>query len=481
MRGLLSEWLTVPVPFDHSVVTKLEAFGSSQAMGARWGVDIRAAHVDALVAGIELQQIENPIRTTLRRVIHEIKATNRPLKIYCHRTTRSHFESILTAEAGSVLSPDEFLHSVSDYRDSGVFDTLIKVGPLRSWGWGSAPDAIKSAPRFRRLVQLVWAGCADESGFGYDPVSSQTIASDGDAAPIPPEEALVSRVTWSPQVLRAGQIANSALIDPPDEDEFRIFGGLNSTEAKRRAILLQIDQLHGVLYPLHANVLSFDAAVVTGPAIWRRVPNDSLREGMFIARRQLENVDLGGQQVTRDHYSTVWKTRLNEERRRNLDDLVRRLLIQGLDLASLPTAIRNWCVASTTVIHAPHKGRHFELLIKVLGVGSDASDELYPSSIPWWRRAWDEIRRSRGEAIQAGLYGQELLDDQLLITLNDLLPSIREQSATADEFTIKIPTDQHVQGVVSFHKVRHLEEGFLAPESELKLIHELSIIDQWRA
>jgi len=47
------------------------------------------------------------------------------------------------------------------------------VGPLRSKGWGSAPDAILSAPRFARLIQIVWSGCGDEEDFGYDPVAVQ--------------------------------------------------------------------------------------------------------------------------------------------------------------------------------------------------------------------------------------------------------------------------------------------------------------------
>jgi len=53
------------------------------------------------------------------------------------------------------------------------FEVLIKMGPLRSKGWGSAPDAIVSAPRFGTLVQIVWAGCADEDDFGYDPVAAR--------------------------------------------------------------------------------------------------------------------------------------------------------------------------------------------------------------------------------------------------------------------------------------------------------------------
>jgi hypothetical protein len=202
---------------------------------------------------------------------------------------------------------------------------------------------------------------------------------------------------------------------------------------------------------------------------------------MFVARRQLREVDFGGQQVEHDHYSQIWKSRLNEERHRNLDGLVNRLRNGGLDLTSLPAVIRNWCVASTTVIHAPHKSKHFEVLIRVLGVGSDAQDEGQARSFPWWRRAWDEIRRSRGEAIQAGLHGQEILDDQLLITLGNLLPSIRALAAKEDGVPLAIPADHAVHGTVLFNKITQIEEGFRAPDAELKVVRDLSTIDQWRA
>lgn len=215
IRCLLSEWLTVPVLFDASVAAKLESLSSPQALGARWGRDIQSEYEDALARARELPQNENPVRTTLRTLFREMEAANQKFKIYCHRSTRPHFETIQNFESGFALRADHFLHSISEYRDSEIFDTLVKVGPLRSWGWGSVPDAIKSAPRFRRLVQLVWAGCADELGFGYDPVSSQAVVSVGEAAQVASEEALVSRIPWTQRITRAGQPEGLSVSVPP--------------------------------------------------------------------------------------------------------------------------------------------------------------------------------------------------------------------------------------------------------------------------
>ena len=481
LRSHLSEWLTVPLPFNGTILSTLRTFGSPIEVGARWGRDIQSDFETALRAAEALQLVENPIRVTLRGVIRDLKTAGRDFKIYCHKTARPHFDSLAVAPANFSLGSGDFLHSVREYRDSNIFDTLIKVGPLRSWGWGSAPDAIKSAPRFGTMVQIVWAGCADEPGFGYDPASSLAEALVAGDPAGSSEEALVSRVAWTLRVTRSGDLGVAPTDSSAEQDDFQIFGRLNPTGVKRRALLVQIDSHHGILYPLHTHVLSFDPAVDARAAVWRRRPGEELHRGMFVARRLLRGVDLGGLHVEHDHYSQIWKFCLNEERHRNLDGLVNRLRAAGLDLTCLPAVIRNWCVASTTVIHAPHKSKHFELLIQVLGVGTDVKDESHASLVQWSRRAWDEIRRSRGEAIQAGLHGQEILDDQLLITLSNLLPSIRELAAREDGFSLVIPADHPVQGTVLFNKVAQIEEGFLAPDTELKVVRDLSTIEQWRA
>lgn len=481
LRSMLSEWLTVPIPFDDSVLRQVEAFGTPNEIEARWGRDIRSNYENALIGAQRIRQIENPIRTTLRSLILDLKANGRIFKVYCHRTARAHFESLLVATDTRAFGQDDFLHSVRDYRDSGIFDTLIKVGPLRSWGWGSAPDAIKSAPRFGTLIQIVWAGCGDEPGFGYDPIAPPADMPVVGTEAVSHEEALVSRASWTPHIVRSGDADVAQSEELLVEDDFQVFGRLSPTGEKRRAILVQIGSQHGVLYPLHSQVLSFDPTPNIQIPISKRLPGESLVAGIFIIRRLLGDVDLGGQQVENDHYSQIWKSHLDEARQNDLDGLVNRLRAAGIGLTCLPAAIRNWCVASTTVIHAPHKQRHFELLIEVLGLGSDSTAESNSYRIPWWQRAWNEIRRSRGEAIQAGIHGQEVLDEECLTALRDLLPTIRKRASDEAEFSVTLPANNPLQGTFLFNKVIQFEEGFLAPDTELKVIRDLGTIEQWRA
>ena len=139
LRVLLSEWLTVPVSFDHSMLDALvDTLGPAQAVQSRWGSDIRKLYDTARDAADDLQSIANPMREKLHEVISDLLALERTFKIYCHRQARIHFESILVPPKAPPFPENTFLHSVRDYRETGPFDVLIKIGPLRARGWGSA-------------------------------------------------------------------------------------------------------------------------------------------------------------------------------------------------------------------------------------------------------------------------------------------------------------------------------------------------------
>ena len=162
VKALLSECLTVPVPFDRSISDAMTyLLGDSAVVRVRWGSDISILYDSALHAAEDLASIGNPVREKLHAVIRELKVQERKFKIYCHRVARTHFESIFDAQPELLNLENAFLHSVRDYREAMPFDVLIKVGPLRTRGWGSAPDALVTAPRFKTLVQIVWAGCSE--------------------------------------------------------------------------------------------------------------------------------------------------------------------------------------------------------------------------------------------------------------------------------------------------------------------------------
>lgn len=475
LRRLLSEWLTVPVSFDNALQEFVSALGDLDAVETRWGQEIRTAYNDACDAVRRLQRVENPARAEVRDAVRQFRRLGSAWRIYCHRRARPQFESIF---ADDPLAPDVFLHSVKDYREAAPFDALIKVGPLRSKGWGSAPDAILSAPRFAKMIQIVWSGCGDEDDFGYDPAAI-TCGGTGAHAPGAAAARGVSRaVGWKRDVIKIGDSAEITAIG--DEDELKIFHALGRAADVRRATLIEIDEEDGILYPPHSQVSTFDPTPYADEPIGYRLPGETLAEDMFLIWPLLGTADLGGLRAGEGRYSRIWKERLREEARRAPDDLVRRLRAAGIELRNLRSCVRQWCRPPSTVIHAPQQRRHFKLLVHELGIDHDEATTPRTVRRPWWEYAWSEIGHARGEAIQTGMQEHEIIDEQLFAILNDLLPEIRRHGAAEPIFELEIPAGRDLTGAVRFYKVRSIEDGFLVPDTMLKVICDLDTVEQWR-
>ena len=118
------------------------------------------------------------------------------------------------------------------------------------------------------------------------------------------------------------------------------------------------------------------------------------------------------------------------------------------------------------------------ILMRALGLDQDT--DRTGKSVPFWRHAWNEIRRSRGQAIQAGVQEHEIVDEQLQMILKRLMPEIRSKSVDNESFSISIPDAGDIQGRFDFSRVLEVETGFRVPESALRMILPLETIEQWR-
>ncbi len=478
LRSVLSEWLTVPVRFNNAVLFILKEMGGPAAVEARWGRDIRNHYEDACRTAEELLELENPVRATLANIIQTLREKGRSFRIFCHKRSREHFESIFTASGGVALPENVFIHSVAEYREAEPFGVLVKVGPLRSRGWGSAPDALLTAPRFDTLVQVVWSGCGDEPGFGYDPVSVPLSVGDAahDTGTSMDRYTPSLRLKWNVQEIRSRDNTIGRHDDLPDVNEFEVFTRLAQPADVQRATLVQVDEDHGILYPPHSRVLGLDTLT---HSISYRLPGETLLEGMFLILPVVDDARLAGLQAEDGHFSSIWKAKLNAEYRRDPTALVIRLRDAGLRLLQLRQRIEHWCRPPSTVIHAPQSMHHFEILIKVLGLDFDTNGPAQRRRAAWWQLAWDEVRRARGEAIQTGFQEQQIIDEQLLAALHALDVDIRANVGQRT-FQLAIPPNQTLHGVFRFYRVLAVEEGFQAPPGELRMLCELSRIDQWR-
>lgn len=473
-RRLLSENLTVPIPFDDSLVRSVDILGDAEMIGERWGTEVRNAFRLARQAVLDLQSVENPARGALRTLVQEFAAQSTTFRIACYRGAKLHFESLFPNQT-DLLTPETFIHSVQDYRRAPIFDVLIKMGPLRSRGFGAVPDAIVNAPRFGRLEQIVWAGCHDEEGFGYDPVSIPSRSEAGQA-----DTPIGSRCEWRYRTVRLSQVAPGELMGMPDQDDLEILADARKSDRETsRAVLVQVDGNHGILYPPLAQILSLSPDVEGPDSIASRLPGETLAVGMFVVVSALDDLDLGALRADEGEYSRLWKQRLIDAYTQDPSAFVRKLRAAGVNLQLLHSAVRHWSRPPTRVIHAPQQRQHFEALIQVLGI--DHEGVARSSRAPWWQYAWREIASSRGEAIQTGMQGQELAEEELRRILVRSLPALKIAAQTADSFNFDIPTGWTLSGRLKFHRVHAIEEGFQVPSQDLRTITELSMVEQWRS
>jgi hypothetical protein len=470
LRTLLSEWLTVPLPFEDMHAALVTTMGSPEAVTARWGREVGHIYAQTLSGDTPMQR--SPMRECVCKLIVDLREQHRGFKIFCHARARPHFETLVLSAGNSPLEAGSFLHSVPQYRDAGLFDTLIKVGPLRAGGWGSAPDAVLTAPRFQHLAQVVWWGCSDEPGFGYDPAFAPR-----DELTAGIEDSHSPTLQWGTHHSRFGDALPP---DASDLDELQVFKEMEHDRGLRPATLLQIGSGLGFFYPPHSQVLSFDPDPSEPTPVRYRVPGDTLLGGMYLVRPLVNDVDLGAVRAEYDSYSRTWKERLAQAAAADGFGLVLRLQKDGLDLENLYAAIRNWRKPPSTVIHAPKQRKHFVILMRALGLAGD-DEGTARKTAPFWRQAWNEIRRSRGQAIQAGVHEHEIVDEQLQTILKRLMPEIRSKAAGEQRFVIAIPGGGDIQGEFEFSIVLNVQFGFRVPEPLLRTVLAPEAIEQWRA
>lgn len=482
LRARLSECLTAPVLFDTKTLEFLAILGEPNAVEAQWGRDIRTAYEAACTSAEALKREESPVRSLVREIIEELMHGHLSFRIFCHRSNRAIYQSIVSSVSGQPPPELPFIHSPKEYRETDLFDTLIKVGPLRSRGWGGVPDALLTAPRFKTLIQIVWSGCFDEPGFGLDPVIGTGITEKSETATaLPQRRPPISLGTWTITEKRFGQDRKETDELLIDKDDLQIFREIAESRNQRASLLIQIGEEHGVLYPVHSQALSYDPNAVTEDQIAHRRCQEMLTTGMYIVFPLLGQFDHGVFQARDGKFSKVWKHRLSEEFQKDPDGLCRRLRAKGIDLLGLRFCIENWCKPLTTVIPGPQKISHFRILIEELGIDFEEQDRRSRGRFPWWQYAWQEIRSSRGEAIQTGLNEQEIIQEHVIATLNDLRLSVQEKCTKEDIFTLEVPEGKVLQGYFLFAKVSAIEDGFLAPEGALRIISELKELEAWRA
>ena len=182
----------------------------------------------------------------------------------------------------------------------------------------------------------------------------------------------------------------------------------------------------------------------------------------------LGEVDLGGVSAQHGECSKLWKKELRENLRLNRLQLFEELRNDGIGLVHLESRVLHWSKEPETVIPAPQILSHFKILLKNVGIG----DEKYIQN------AWDEIKKSRGEAIHAGFEEHDFINERILEILVENESLVRKK--IADDGMFAIPDQYGLNGLLVFYHIEAMESGFSVPNSELKMIKDDTEIDQWR-
>jgi hypothetical protein len=476
LRHSLSEWLTVPIAFTELASPALATMSNTSSIAARWGSDMDFHFRTSSEALTELKQLISPMREQLGVMLRQAEARGERFGIYCHRSAVPHFAS-LAEEAGCRLPAAEaFIHSVVDYRDAAPYETLFKVGPLRTRGWGSVPSALLNAPRFRTLVQLVWEGCSDEPGFGTDLITAAV-------ANFPPAvgDEISHSPPYIPDINRKTSFYGTRGWEHSHEDELGAEKVRDVAQERVTAVLVEISEQRGVFYKRAADPWIIDVDPKSVAPIRRQVLADIASKSLFLVWPRLEDSDFGRLRAGEGQYSARWKEVLREELAFHPEGLLRRLKAEGIPLLNLRASLELWCRNPTTVIHAPQRRQHFEILMRVLNLADGQGDESSGrGTSAWWRAAWREITKSRGVAVQSGLQEHEILDEELHGILRSRLPRILELARTEGrEFRMEISSGESLEGSLLFYPIVAVEDALGVPTASLNVITPLDEARQW--
>jgi hypothetical protein len=445
LRAQLLRWLTSPVDFRELSSVAVDALGPGPKLELRWGRDIaeEAARVKELLTF--LRTTESPLRIEVAQQMANLAGAGDSVAIYCHRTDREMFESLLKDSRGGRAI---LISSERDYRCTPPVDVLLKIGPMRSRGFARTPAALLNAPRFNHLLQVVWEGLHDEPGFGSDPIHG---SSGSDAAhPVTSFHTAVHRIM-------------DTAADGPEEaahDELAMFAGtgLISEAETGPAVAIRLADDSIIPFARGSEQIVVERSRDDIVVVERRAADiEPLRTLLVIEKTS--DLDVGSTRATEGSFSSVWKSEL----RRQLDHhpalLAQRVRRRGVSLASLAQCLRHWATGPTTVIPAPQRQSHFRALIEAL---FEAEPTLMLSR-SFVQEAWSEVMRSRSAALRDGMAEADLVRAEKLRILDEMRPRILAKCDSSRAFSISIPQGESFSGSFFLCQVDSVEVGYRLP------------------
>tara|TARA_R110000868_G_scaffold155362_1_gene381803 strand:+ start:19435 stop:21033 length:1599 start_codon:yes stop_codon:yes gene_type:complete len=464
----MQKWLTSPLMPDTDVFLRCDLAADS-AIRSKWGGEAARMIVTLKEMISSYAQEESVLNYELISTYAELAANpgEGRIKIWCHQKERDLYRELLRGVAS--LDDHEFICSLPEYRRSSPMDALVLYGPLRTHGVGQTPEAVISAPIYQRLIRFVWKGLADEVGFGSDPV----VPTYDHLALMPVTTRMVTaseRETGVPEY-----------IEPADD---LVLPGyiVPSKDSLSRCVRVEFPSEQCVLVRPGSRFLVYSPQGTDAEAIGYKHINE-IEPGDYLLVHDAD-ADLGELSIdaTKAPLASVWKKALADSYRRHPGVCVQKMQQAGIDLKDLHRAAEKWTEWHGTTIHAPRRKRHFQaLLTQVLELSLISSLEVHGKAISGWRRAWAEVESSRVTAIQHGVIGNAIVNEQLLVELHKELPVIRETVDLNDLHHFPLPRASGLKGSVIFKLVLGISRDFAAPTELIEKPIKLPVSEQYRS
>ncbi|MFF5867657.1 hypothetical protein [Pseudomonas sp. NPDC012596] len=469
LRFEMLKWLTSPLVPDIGLFLRC-GLADEERNRRLWGAQV-AQTIELLKDLIARYTEEGSVlNTEFVRLFVELACeySEGGIRIWCHPKERDLFRELL--EGLSDLEDGVFVSTLAEYRNSPPAEVLIRFGPLRTRGFGNAPEALITSPSYRRLVRLVWAGLSDEEGFADDPV-------------LPTYNYLTTMRSVRTTVTGSLGEWDGLTGKEPVDDLAIIDQKVLVKKALYGCVLVEFPDEYGVLLRSGSRLLVFSPSCTDADTEiigYRHVSDVAAGDYLLVHDA---DADLGEVSVdaAKAPLAALWKNALSDLWRRHPRVCIQKMQQAGINLRDLSRAVQKWTVMNGTVIRAPLRKKHFEaLLTKVLDPELIPSMSVDGRTVLGWRRAWAEIEATRVSAIQHGALENAIVNEQLVAELSKELASIRGMISLDDVYRHLLQPESGLTGSVAFKPVLSISSDFSAPAEQLGKLLRLPIAEQYR-
>ena len=427
-----------------------------------YGKDIANAclALDKLFRSIEGMQ--SPLLNQLIKIVEiELQSIDlTAIKIWCHKNEKSFFLEAFSRKKIEI-SNENFIHSLAEYRESKFFEVLLKVGPLRRSGWNSTPNVILSAPRYKRLIRVVWSGMNDESEYQSDVLLGSKKQSN---IVLFEHEIIEENIPVLPEITNA-----SIPIDTNDDFLFLMQRKI-AVSSETIANLLEFENDSGVLIRPGGKRLIF-CSREKKPIKIKLICE--LEPGEYFIFHNIHS-DLGSEKIELEKttWAKIWKKALKKQHDIDQVLLINKMRSAGINLKDLDGAVRRWTRMEGSVITGPQTREHFRLLIESVLIGCMDSK--------LWSRAWKEIQDSNVKAMQNGMLEHDITNEQLISDLMPYVEELKYKASSGDDFYFALPSSSSLSGVVRFSRILDVSSGFKCPNEKLNVVENIADLEIYR-